>query len=223
MNNLIILLASGMVEFILILLVFRLGKRWLYLTITINLILIATFGAKLIPIFGVTTNAGNIFYAAIFFATYLQIEGYGSDTAYKSVWTGFLSVSFFVILTQFVLAFHGSSENRAVDEAIDELFKIVPRIALASVIGYIISQYFNIWLYSALRHKMNNKRLWLRNIASLIPAQLLDSILFFSIAFLDVVPTNILWQTMIAGYLIKVGMGVLGTPFLYFGRFLKPE
>jgi len=48
-----------------------------------------------------------------------------------------------------------------------------------------------------------------------LASQLLDSILFFTIAFYGTVPNESLIQIIIGGALVKILIGILSTPFLY--------
>ena len=68
MNELLFFVVT-LIDLAFVLLAWKLGKEWVYVTIIANIILASTFAAKLIPIFGLVTNVSNAFYAAIFIAT----------------------------------------------------------------------------------------------------------------------------------------------------------
>ena len=193
----------------------RLGFGWLYAAIVANLIFISIFGAKLIAVFGFTTNVGNIFYAMVFFATYLLIEHYGKEVAQRSIWIGAFGVVLLIIASQFVISLTSESGSMAASRAIETLFGIVPRVALASLTAYTIAQHVNIWLYVKMRERMHGKKVFARMTVAILIAQLVDSVIFFLIAFAGVLPMNILLQTLVLGYAIKVLIGILSIPFMY--------
>ncbi|OEU83360.1 MAG: hypothetical protein BA873_00895 [Desulfobulbaceae bacterium C00003063] len=64
------------------------------------------------------------------------------------------------------------------------------------------------------------KFLWLRNNASTIVSQLLDSILFTFIAFWGLLPTNEFFEILITTYLLKLIVAVVDTPFLYLAKMM---
>ena len=197
----------------------RLGSRWLFSTIAVNLILVSVFGSKLITVFGLITNAGNVFYACVFLATYFLLERRDKKNVLQTMWFGVGFVVFFVVMSQFVTHFSSPYPNDAVNDAIQTLFVLSPRIALASILAFIFAQYVNISIYTWLKTRMTDKFLWLRSNGANIVGQLIDSSLFFTIAFLDLSGPALL-QAIFAGWFIKTLVVFLGTPLLYFDRYL---
>ncbi len=221
MINELIFVTIALLDFTFIVIVSRLGKSWLYVAIVLNIILISIFGAKLVSIAGFTTNSGNIFYAAVFFAVQLLVERFGKEEGYKSIWLGVSSIIFFTIMSQFIVLVLGSPETQAVNRAMETLFHVVPRVAIASLFGLVFSQAVNIWLFTFIKSKSKAKFAWLRvNLSNLI-GQALDSIIFFTIAFYGLLPFPIFIQALLAGYVLKMITGVLSTPFFYLSLFIN--
>ncbi|OGE32215.1 hypothetical protein A3C59_04225 [Candidatus Daviesbacteria bacterium RIFCSPHIGHO2_02_FULL_36_13] len=223
MTNELIFFMIALIDFTFIQVVFRFGKPYVFAVIILNILLISVFGAKLIEIFGFTTNIGNVFYAAVFFAAQLLVEGYGKKEAYNTIWLGVVSVVFFILMAQFVIFTIGIPETRVVNSAIDDLFQAAPRVAIASIFAYIISQAVNISLFSYLKAKTGGKYLYLRVNLTNIVGQAIDSLIFFSIAFFGVIPFPTLVQVMLIGYGLKVFAGALSTPFFYLLDSKKPS
>lgn len=223
MTNEVIFIITAVIDLAFILLAFRLGKGWLFGAIVVNIILVSTFAGKLVPIFGFVTNAAGVFYAAIFLATDILTEHHGKKEGYKSVWIGFSALVLFVVMSQFVLRLISTSETTAISEAMQVLFRGVPRIAFASMFAYLVAQNFDVWFYHFIHQKTGQKRLWLRNNLSTFTSQFIDSIIFFSIAFFGVVPFNILLQIIFTGYAVKLIVALLDTPFIYLSYFIKKE
>ncbi len=82
----------------------------------------------------------------------------------------------------------------------------------------------NIKIYWYFLKTTGRKNLWLRNIGSQIIAQILDSLIFFTIAFYGALPLNMLAEAMIIGFFLKAEITILSTPFLYLSyRLYKPN
>ncbi len=193
----------------------RLGREALHISIVLNIILISAFGAKLITFFGITTNTGNSFFACVFVATYLMSELWGKQEALKSVLFGLLSLVFFILMGQFVINFKGVESTSSVSQALEIIYARSARVALASILSYIVVQYINVTLYNYLKQKTAGRLLYMRSMIATLIGQGLDSALFFSLAFYGIVPNSILLQSMVSGFLIKSTIGFVATPFLY--------
>lgn len=87
-----------LVSMLAVLIGFGFGAEIVSVAIATNLLLISTFGAKLISIFGFVSNIGNIFYATTFFAVQLLLERYGRREAVRAVWAGVFALVVFVIM-----------------------------------------------------------------------------------------------------------------------------
>jgi uncharacterized integral membrane protein (TIGR00697 family) len=193
----------------------RLGKQGLVGVIVVNIILVSCFGALIIPLFGFSTNAGNVFYAAIFLAAQVMTEQYGRKAALRSVWVGFGALVLFVLMAQYTVRLVGGPGTEQFVASIHTIFAAIPRIALASIIAYLVSQNLNVWLFSMLKKQSGKKQLWLRGLVSSSLGQLVDSVLFFSIAFGHTIPNKQLLQIMVVGFAVKLFVCLLGIPILY--------
>ncbi len=220
MANEIIFIITILWVYSFVLLCFFGGRRWLHAAIAINLLLISIFGAKLISLFGHVSNTGNIFYAAVFFSGQLLVEHFGKEEGKKSIWLGFAAVVFFVMVGQLTTRYAVVPEATGAATALDTLFSFTPRIALASLTAYLVSQSINIHLYSYLKNKWQ-KQIWQRSITANIVGQLFDSVIFFSIAFSGTIPSNVFVSTLLTGFVVKVICGSLTIPFIYLSYKLK--
>lgn len=215
MTNELIFIVTTLVELVFIVLMMRLGKEGLFAFIVTNIILVSTFGSQLIEVFGLVTNAGNVFYASIFVAANILVERYGRAVGYRSIWIGFASLVLFVLMSQFVVRNLPIADNLAVSDVIQSLFGGVPRLALASMTAYLVAQNLNVWAFDRLRHKPKPLSLGVSNIASASTGQLVDSVIFFSIAFAGTLPLQGLAQAILVGFILKALIAIAGTPVLY--------
>ncbi|MGC9364511.1 MAG: queuosine precursor transporter [Fidelibacterota bacterium] len=205
------------------LLMFRLGKIWLYAFIAICIVLANIFVTKQFRLFGLSATGGNITYGAIFLVTDLLCEHYGKEAGRRAVIIGFFAALFYLVTSQFILLMQ-PAEYDTVHDGMQSIFSFAPRIVLASMIAYLISQFHDIWAYHAIRKLTRNRLLWLRNNASTWTSQLIDSVTFSLIAFVGVFPLKIVGQIILSTYLLKIIVAAIDTPFLYLSyRFLPAE
>ena len=199
----------------------RLGKQWLIATIIANIMLTIIFSAKLVPMFDLVTTAGEPFYASIFIATDILTEHHGKREGYRSIWMGFIALIMLTLFGQLILLYGTIEESVSVADAMQEVFGLMPRISIAGFTAYLIAQSFDIWLFHFVKDRTGGKMLWLRNNASTLTSMLLDSFIFFPLAFAGSVPVNVLISLIFTGWLFKAPLAFIDTPFLYLSYVIK--
>ncbi len=193
------------------------GKNGLYIIISLSIILANIQVLKLVDMFGLVVTLGNVLYGSIFFATDLLSEFHGKEAAQRGVWLGFFALAVSTIYMQIALVITPNVNDFA-HPHLEALFSLAPRIVAGSLIAYIISQFHDVWSFHFWKKKTEGKHLWLRNNASTMVSQLIDTVIFCSIAFLGVFPMNIWWQILLTTYLIKWIVAVVDTPFIYYAK-----
>ncbi|MCF7945348.1 MAG: queuosine precursor transporter [Spirochaetia bacterium] len=194
------------------------GKSGLYVWIPIATIAANIQVTKTIELFGIEATLGNIVYATSFLATDILNENYDKKSASKAVGIGFFSLIVFTISMNLALLFIPSSSD-FVHESMSNIFSILPRIVAASLIAYAVSQLHDVWSYDMWKRRKPSKRyIWLRNNASTLVSQLLDSIIFTTIAFWGVFSGNVLLEITITTYVLKVIVAAADTPFIYIAQ-----
>jgi len=193
------------------------GRVGLYGLMVFNLMLCNIQVLKTVELFGLTTTLGNILYASVFLATDLLSEFYGKKEAQKGVLLGFVTLLMMVGYMQLALFFQPSPDDFA-QPHLEALFGFMPRIALASMCAYLVSQFHDVWAFHAIKARTGSKMLWLRNNASTMVSQFLDSVIFCTIAFWGMFPMNVFWEILLSTYIIKVAVAALDTPFMYLAK-----
>ncbi len=196
------------------------GKLGLYIWIPIATILANIQVLKMVDLFSIGVTLGNITYASSFLATDILSENYGEKSAKKAVCIGFFSLAATIIIMQIALMFKPNAFD-FIQESLQNIFAILPRIALASLIAYGISQFHDVWAYKLWKNLFPGIGfLWLRNNASTMVSQLLDSVIFTFIAFWGLLPQSEFIQILITTYVLKLIVAAVDTPFLYLARFM---
>lgn len=222
-ENLILWILLLVVDLFLVVVAFRLfGKNGLYAAIAMNIILANIQVMKTVEILGWVLTLGNVLYGAIFLCTDILCELYGKEEARKGVWIGFFVLIATTILMQLSLWFIPAAGDFA-HPHLEALFSLLPRIAAASLIAYVISQNHDIWAFSVLKKKMNGKMLWFRNNISTMVSQGIDSVIFTTIAFWGVWGFDIWISILITTYVMKFFVAAADTPFLYLAKKIAPK
>lgn len=199
------------------------GKAGLYAYVGFATILANIQACKSIELFGIATTAGAVLYASTFLCTDILSERYGKATATKAVWLGVVVNLLWLTGTQLTLAFEPSASDY-IQPSLAVVFGMVPRISIASLISYIASQRLDVFMYHMIWSRTGNseKGLWLRNNGSTLVSQLIDTVLFVTIAFWGNMPVNVFVQVMVTTYLFKAIVALADTPFAYIARKIEP-
>ena len=200
------------------------GKQGLYGTVVISLLLANIQGPKLTEIFGLQTSMGLILYSSIYFSTDLLSERYGKREATRAVLIGFsVSVIILVMTSISLLYLPSTSESTAsiavrMHEATATLFDYSPRFVIGSLLAYLISQSFDVWIFHHIKNKTKGKHLWLRNNVSTIISQGLDTLIYGLVVWWGVVDFKTAMTLALSKYIFKVVIAVIDTPFIYMAR-----
>ena len=196
------------------------GKMGLYAIVILNIMLSNLQGPKLTIIFGMETSLGVILYSGIYFATDLLGEKYGKRESERAVLLGFMTSIVTVTMIYISLLFLPSQTAHAqkVHDAMVTLFKFTPLFVFGSLLVYLITQSFDVWLFHYIKEKTQGKHLWLRNNVSTITSQALDTLLYAVIVWSPVVGLTKAIQLALAKYVIKVVIALIDTIFIYWAR-----
>lgn len=199
------------------------GKTGLYCwtvlaTITANIEVLL-----MVKAFGMEMTLGNILFASTFLVTDILSETSGKKDASKAVNMGIITSAFFIVLSQSWLLYVPSSEDWA-RPAFETIFSNTPRLLLASLLVYAVSQKFDVWAYHKWWEFTNKKFgdtkrfLWLRNNGSTLISQLLNTVLYTFGAFIGMYDFSVLVSICASSYAIFIVTSLFDTPFVYMAR-----
>lgn len=171
--------------------------------------------AKIVSLFGLTFSVGALVYPITFVCTDTVSEIWGKDDAKKLVWFGFLAnlivVSLLVMAAYYPPADVWSGSN----EAFKQTLLAVPRVFIASMCAYLLSQFHDVWAFHFWKGKTKGKMLWLRNNLSTATSQFIDTVTFVTIAFVGKMPFTSLLGVIFGQYVLKLGIAIVDTPIVY--------
>ncbi len=187
----------------------------LYLT---SLFAANTLGLKIMPfLFGSHLSVAVFSFPIVFLMTDVIGEVYGRDIAKMFVRAGLISTVMFIGYSLISLWLPWADDGLWAKEGYNLIFRISGRIALASVVAFIVAEFQDVFTFFFVKENMGIKWFWLRSLLSNLWSQLLDSVLFMVIAFAGVYSTKTLISIIITWWLYKVAMGFAYIPLSYLG------
>ena len=203
------------------------GRYGLYGAIVLSLVMANIQGPKLTTVLGLETSMAVILYSSIFFATDLLSEKFGRREAQRAVLLGF-AVSVMVVVISRVGLFYAPTSDPdtaayalRMHEAMAALFDYTPRFVFGSLLAYLLSQSFDVWVFHRIRKATGVKHLWLRNTGSTLLSQVVDTLIYGLVVWWGIVDLVTALQLAAAKYLFKFLIAVIDTPFIYWARTWK--
>ena len=174
------------------------------------------FGAKLFEI-----SVGILPYPITFLITDLISEIYGKKCANQIVIGGIFASVFSLLIVYTANAVSATSWSPVGDSLFSTVFGNTMIAVFASMMAYLLAQLVDIQIYHFWKRITKGKHLWLRNNFSTFLSQFVDT---FSVLFLLCSFGEIGWDRfaglLISGFIFKVLIAILDTPFLYLGVYL---
>lgn len=179
-------------------------------------------------LYSMIVPAGVIAYPVTFLATDLISELFGRKKAQLVVWVGFWMNMFLLLIMSIN---HWLPNAFGVSGGLD-LFEGVYRFmvgnTLASMFAYLTAQTIDVRMFHFWKTLTKGKHLWLRNNASTMVSQLVDTVAILSILYVagnlgeNVNSVSVLVVLIINAYLFKFMAAALDTPLFYMGvRYLR--
>ena len=184
-------------------------------------------GAKTVPLFSVwginlSASVALLVVPLMFTINDVITEVHGKERARGVVYCGLIVIALLMVMSLIATALPPSQRFLGSEAAYDTIFAKSARIAAASLTAFALAELLDVWVFSKIREKWGKKALWLRNNASNFAAQLIDTVVFMTLAFYALdkpFGPNIafLIGLIIPYWLLKCAMSVIGTPLVYAG------
>lgn len=171
-----------------------------------------------LPYFGyVVFGAGILFFPISYLISDILTEVYGFAYDRRAVWTGFAALVFAALMAQVVIAIPVAPGSYMANyqTGLETVFDNSWRIALGSMIAFWCGSLTNSYVLAKMKIWTQGKYLWTRTIGSTAVGELIDSSLFYFIAFYGIWSSTEIIQVAIAQYILKTLWEVLATPFTY--------
>lgn len=178
------------------------------------LVLSNILAAKMVRLGPFVFDGGTLLFPLSYIFGDVLTEVYGYKASRKVIWTG-LGMLVLMSLNIWLIGVLPSEPSWGLQEAYNSILSVVPRIALASILGYFAGEYSNSVVLSRLKVAMKGRHLWVRTIGSTLVGELFDSLIFVCIAFAGLYETKILVAMILSNYLFKCSIEAVFTPITY--------
>ena len=174
------------------------------------------------PVLPIITDGGAFLYPLTYVLSDVLAEVYGLRKANRAIVTGFglaalMSVCFLAVDAA------PASADRPLADAWHAVLGFVPRIVVASLLGYLVGQFLNAIVLVRIKQRWGRGRLWLRLVTSTLVGEAADTVVFCSIAYGalgavfggDSIPLGTLVNYIGIGWFYKVLVEVALLPVSY--------
>ncbi|WP_227834392.1 queuosine precursor transporter [Clostridioides sp. ES-S-0010-02] len=168
---------------------------------------------KVIDVFGLIVPAAVVAYPLTFLCTDVIGEIWGKEEANRTVKRGILMQLFSLLLITIAIALPSASFAQDYSSNLKVVLGQNVRFVLASLIAYILAQSNDVFIFHKLKERFNGKHKWLRNNASTMLSQLIDTAIFITIGFWGTVPSIL--TMILSQYVVKFFLALADTPFFY--------
>jgi uncharacterized integral membrane protein (TIGR00697 family) len=171
-----------------------------------------------LPLLGkVTFGAGVLFFpiSYIFGDVLTEVYGYARDR--RVVWAGFGALAFASLMAWVVVHLPAADSEwmKSYQGQLEGVFGNAWRIAAGSMLAFWSGSFANSFVLAKMKIRTEGKWLWMRTIGSTLVGELVDSSLFYFIAFGGLWATGDVLKVALTQYVLKTGWEVVMTPVTY--------
>jgi len=183
-------------------------------------------GNKQVALGPLAVEAGIFAFLLLVVTSSSVAELYVRSTANRLVLFGFVPLLVSLLLSLAVLSVPASPDmDPARLSAFETIMSGTPRIWLGGILAYGISTLLNVTIFSRLKASEGSRLLWLRAGVASVLSQIVDTLIFITIAFYGVFPIK---ELVLGQMIAKVTLSALLVPplvyaFVSLGRALDAE
>ena len=171
-----------------------------------------------LPVLGtVVFGAGILFFPISYMFGDILTEVYGYAYDRRAVWCGFAALVFATVMSAIVIGLPPApgDYNTHLQGGLEIVFGNTWRIVVAAMLAFWSGSLVNAYVLAKMKIFSRGNHLWMRTIGSTAVGELVDSSLFYVIAFYGIWPTEQIIHVGIAQYILKTSWEVLATPLTY--------
>lgn len=167
--------------------------------------------------FGVVITGADLIFPLVYLMGDVLTEIYGFARSRLVIWTG-LGANILLSATLWLVGIMpGETEwlEAGGQKAWNMLLGLAPRIALASLVAYLVGEFVNSYVLARMKVATGGRFLWMRTIGSSLIGQGIDTLIFFPIAYAGTWSWSLILHIMMVAYVVKVSVETLFTPVTY--------
>ena len=170
--------------------------------------------AKIVNLWGFTFGAGILFFPLSYIFGDILTEVYGYARARKVVWAGFAALAFASFMS-WVIVQLPPAQGWEFQDAYEIAFGGTWRISLSSILAFWCGEFTNSYVLAKMKLWTSGKYLWMRTIGSTIAGELVDSLIFYPLAFYGIWTNDQIVTVLFTNYLLKSAWEAVNTPVTY--------
>jgi uncharacterized integral membrane protein (TIGR00697 family) len=170
--------------------------------------------AKIVSVGGFNFGAGILFFPISYIFGDILTEVYGYARARRVVWTGFAALAF-ASLMSWVIVKLPPSPDWPNQEVYETAFGATWRIGGSSILAFWAGELTNSYTLAKMKIFTHGRFLWTRTIGSTIAGELVDSLIFYPLAFYGVWTNAQIVQVLFMNYALKSLWEIVNTPITY--------
>ncbi|MBC8343868.1 MAG: queuosine precursor transporter [Bacteroidetes bacterium] len=161
-------------------------------------------------------SVGILPYPITFLVTDIISEVYGRKRANRVVIAGLFASLFTLLIIVVANKAPATIWSPVSNEQFTKVFGLTFVAVGSSLLAYLLAQFVDVQLFHFWKRLTKGKHLWLRNNASTINSQLIDTFtVIFLLCTLGAIEWVQFWKLLINGFLFKVIIALLDTPIAY--------
>ncbi len=181
------------------------------LLFTVCLIVSNIVEQKLIQIGPIEATAGLLIFPISYIINDLIAEVWGYKKVRLIIWNGFL-MNFLVILVFRLSIWVPGSVNFTHQAAFELVLGNTERIVAASFVAFLVGAFLNAFVMSKMKILQRGRGFSIRAVVSTLIGESADSLVFFTLAFTGIIPTQALIMLIITQTAMKTGYEILALP-----------
>jgi queuosine precursor transporter len=181
----------------------------------VALLLISNIGATKLIAFGPLITDGGVFlFPLVYIIGDVLAEVYGWKAARRAIVLAF-AMSILAATTFWVVQISPPAADYVNQEAFEAVLGFVPRIVLASVLGFLVGQLLNAYVLVWIKARTKGRRLWVRLLGSTAVGEFADTLVFCTVAFYGIITGTEFVIYVVFGYVYKTLVEVVLLPVTY--------
>ena len=163
-------------------------------------------------------GAGNLFFPISYIFGDVLTEVYGYARARRAIWAGFGAMIFAALMSTVIIHLPTFAEepfNRILQPSLEAVFGNTWRITFGSILAFWIGDFVNSYVLAKMKIFTAGRLLWTRTIGSTIAGQLVDSVVFYPMAFAGIWQSGTLGKAIVFNWAFKTSVEVVFTPLTY--------
>jgi uncharacterized integral membrane protein (TIGR00697 family) len=181
----------------------------------VALLLISNIGATKLIAFGPLITDGGVFlFPLVYIIGDVLAEVYGWRAARRAIVLAF-AMSALAAATFWLVQISPPANDYLHQESFEAVLGFVPRIVLASLLGFLAGQLLNAYVLVRIKQRTKERHLWARLLGSTAVGEFADTLVFCTVAFYGIITGQEFLIYVLFGYVYKTLVEVVLLPVTY--------